>query len=679
MVALTAQAPGKPLPDTLEWQRHPVPPDLAAEGEIALAAAPQPQVFDILVTKEKVEQVRQKKAVLPFLRPKVEKTVRIVRHDSRIPVGVDPKPEETGFVRRNDALALIRPGKPGSPGRNLRGAPIPGAKPEKIKVLVGDGVSLRGSEIRAEVDGFYRRGRNWVDLVPYRESQIRVYASRDRLTCLLDFRPGTGRPPSAAAVLAAALEAGFTPASLLSAANIDELLARSAAEAAPLSRHVISSSRDGVFAIEVSDDRMRATLTLCRATGNGKPLSLAEVGKEINARGFMGLDLARVRRDILAFHHGGARELPEYVLVEGVAPVAVSGAAAQWQVELLGPQRVLEIESRLGRDVRDGFPAEAVELAAFVKKGQPVARIAPPAAGRVGRDVFGAVVPAPAGATADLRLGAGLEQDGGQVRAVDDGLLEIVTVGGSTFARVRRYEEGALVVHVADSRMEAFLSLYPGEGGPLDTIMVKAAIRARGVIRGVDEALVATLVERASRGETVRDVLVATGRPPSTRSAAGSRFPAASPWSAPRAARHARRRAPQSRPGRRSRTPIPVRRRRWMAVTCSARPCPPATPRPWMYGSAPMSNAWSRATGASGSWRAEPASCALTARCSTSTTCASSTRSARRPRCDSPEACRSAGASPTGLRSLPETTCRSSAGSAAPSCPPRGRSPSRAA
>jgi len=513
IVALSGEAAGDPVHDALEWKSQPTPQELAAQGELALAAALPPRVFDIQVTKEKVEEIQKKKAALPFLKPKEEKVVKVVRRENRVEVGVDPKPEETGFARRNDVLAIVLPGKAGKEGRNVRGERIAARKPDRVKVLVGGGVALRGNEVRAMVDGFYRRGRNWIDLVPYREGELRVYASADRGTCLLDFAPGTAGPPKPDQVLAKAKEAGFAAADLIRTESIEALLARSVEDSKALAGAVLSRMRDGGFEIKVAPDRMRATLALRKGSGQGKPLSLTEVGKAISARGFKSLDCARVRQDILGFQRGPDRELCDYVLAEGTPAVPATDGAVQWLAEFLTPARSREIEARLGADTSNGFPPAAVKQTAFVKAGQLVGRVLPAAAGSSGRDVCGVEVTVPPGKAPDLRLVAGLELKDNAIAARTEGVLEIAGSDCALFARVREFHESEVSVRIGDSRMEAYLSLYPA-AKPLNPQTVRAAIAARGVVKGVDSRLVEDLVARASRGETVRDALVAKGSPP---------------------------------------------------------------------------------------------------------------------------------------------------------------------
>ena len=121
-------------------------------------------------------------------------------------------PTEVGFARRNDVLAVIVAGRPGRPGRNLKGEPIAGRKPERIRVLTGDGAALRGSEVQGPLRRLLPPRRNWVDVIPYREAAVLVSASPDSGTCLLDFAPGRA-PPAVDEVIARAQEAGLRRAS----------------------------------------------------------------------------------------------------------------------------------------------------------------------------------------------------------------------------------------------------------------------------------------------------------------------------------------------------------------------------------------------------------------------------------------------------------------------------------
>ena len=84
------------------------------------------------------------------------------------------------------------PGQRARAGRDVFGKEIPVEAPaEAIGVYLGKSLKQMGSEIRAEAAGYYRYGGSWIELFPFSLHEHRVYASEDKLSCLLDFIPGS--------------------------------------------------------------------------------------------------------------------------------------------------------------------------------------------------------------------------------------------------------------------------------------------------------------------------------------------------------------------------------------------------------------------------------------------------------------------------------------------------------
>jgi uncharacterized protein (DUF342 family) len=499
--------PGETIDGRVEWAENALPQDFTAEAERILASAPPPRVYETRVSREKVEEIQTKKAPLPFLRPKEEKTVRWVRREERIEIGVDPKPESIGYVEEGGLLATLRTGQKGADGRNVRGEPISARAPVAPRVLLGEGVSQKGNEIRADISGFVRRGRNWLDVVAYREHSVRIYSSEDHSTCLLDFDPGNAVSPDVKPFFDQAADLGFPAEELIGTEELRGEITRSLSDAQPLLALSLSRSRDSSFAIEVADDRLRASITLHKGSGAGRPLSLKEVGQAINGHGFKGMDLDMVRKAILAFHRGSARELVEYVLVEGTAPERGSDARVDWCVDFLDETRAGEVAERLS-----GVPDSA--RLAFVLRGQPVADIVPAGEGTPGRDVFGSPIPAVRGSDPDLKVDESLTVSGEVVTATRDGVLEVSEEGTAIRARVVLYEEKQVAVIVDDLKMSAFVRLRPGTGQTISEQEIRDAIKAQGVVKGIDEESLELIIKRATAGEEVPETVFARGQEP---------------------------------------------------------------------------------------------------------------------------------------------------------------------
>ena len=258
----------------------------------------------------------------------------------------------------------------------------------------------------------------------------------------------------------------------------------------------------------------------------------------------------RVRADLLAFQRSGERDLVDYALARGTAVAAAPDGTVQWNAELVPARAGGRDRVAAAAPTRAAASRAPVAQAAFVKAGQPVGK-------------SGLRSPAAAGATCSAgwsrRRPAGPWTCGWSVvsrcaattvEAAHGRRPRGALAAGAVFARVREYHESEVAIRIDDSRMEAFLSLFAGRGSAPNADTVRAAIRMRGVIRGVDDRRVDELVARASRGQSVREVAIARGREPIDQKRAAALLS------------RQRRDGPLPRPRRRKRSPEPRGRRR---------------------------------------------------------------------------------------------------------------------
>ncbi len=568
-VVASGTPPQDPVRETVEWPEVEIPEELVQKSVGLYQGASAPAVYDIRVNKVKVEQTVTKKGALPFLKAKQETVVKWKSEEIRKQVDVDPEPVGKGYVGEGTVIATVEPGRPGKPGTDLFGGPVAPERPKKTELYLGNGVVRKGKEVRATVPGFLRRGDHWVDIIPYRAYEIRVYAVTDSPDCLLDFTPGTDDDlPSALDILDQAEGLGFDRAELQSEEDVTSLLIDALSTKTELAAEPLNVAADSLVALEIAPDNMKATLTLRKARGKGRPLELKQIGAAIKEAGLKGMDTARAKADLLAFYKGKQLELTGYLLAEGKPPGRVTGGQVKVLVQFLDEQKAEEVGRRLGdflgsqgeqvlhdegesgastasppneagESALDDTPSEgglksADEEApgagsedvrfAVVTKDQKLAEIVSPKEGQAGTDVFGKSVAVPGGDGPRVDTGELVRLDGNSVVAVESGLLVVTRQRETLSLSVQRYRDGEISVRVSEDKMKGWLSLEPsqGAGERITDARISKELEKNGIVKGINSSLVMELVRQALEGEAIPETVVAEGLPP--RHGSGSRL-----------------------------------------------------------------------------------------------------------------------------------------------------------
>ena len=525
MLAL-GEAPRDPEPARYDWEDLPVPEDLKYEASLVLDKAAPPEIFQTRTEKVKRHKTIRKKGFLPFM-PAREKTVEVVEKlEKQEKVYVDPRVLASGWCEKGTRIGAVQPGKPGTPGVNVFGQVIP-PRVDNQSFYCGEGIVLEKGVFVAGESGFFRRGENWIDLVPYTLHQWDVSLSEDHNTCYLDFNPGfkDAAPPAAEDIVTAAGELGYPREKLLASQDIQNMIAEAVKSGKALKKQGISIDEDGWFAVRVSDDKLKAYLSIRKRRGGGKALVLKEIGAAILQAGFKGLDKAAVQSAIMEFYRGPEAELRDYVLAEGKAPVAGEDESFSLKVTPLAQADMSAIAERAGLLRREGlinleswslFPPDKVEKMSLVRAEQLVGEIVKGKNGEAGYDVYGVRLDPPAGKKAPLYICEGLRIEKNLIVAESDGVLEIGELDGTTYLRHHPHKSALVSVRLSEDRMKAVLTVSPveGTGFPASEEDIREALKKAGVSQGINEELCAQVCARTARGEAVSDMVVARGKPP---------------------------------------------------------------------------------------------------------------------------------------------------------------------
>jgi len=521
----TPPQPG--LPAKLSVETLPVPEALQPYQQKLLPADRPPEVYRRTVKKTKSERIITKKPKLPFLTAKVEKEVVWEKTENLTPLDQPGEEQGRGYAHKGDVVGTIAPGQRARAGRDVFGKEIPAEASEAEEgVYLGGSLKQIGSEIRVETGGFFRYGSNWIELFPFSLHEHKVYTSNNKLTCLLDFVPGSNQaaPPTAEQVLEESQELGFTAGDLLDVEEVARLLSRALTDKTPLKSEPLSRAADAEIRVEIAEDKLSARVTLSKGRGKGKPLRLKEIGEVIRNQKLKGMDIPRVQEDILEFHRGQDSRLESYLLAEGREAERGEDGRIDWKISFLPSKRAERLKEQIsGRPDQleefaslEQFPIDAVEAMAEVQERATVAEIVPATTGAAGVDVFGAVRPGVKGQDVRLKLFENLKRVGNEIVAMTGGLLEKGSQGEALYLRVRPHQNREIQVSLAEDRMQAFLTLLPSEGTgePLDPEAVNRVITEAGVVKGLQPEVIAEAYTKAQGGEKVDGVLIAQGRAP---------------------------------------------------------------------------------------------------------------------------------------------------------------------
>lgn len=513
-------------PALTEWAEIPLPEELAYEAARVVENAPSPVIFETRVEKIKRKRKVLKKSKIPFMAPKEVEEEVVEKREVEERVYVDPAVEAYGWIEAETRLGTLRPGKPGKPGKDVYGKTI-SPDGEEAPFHCGRGVENRKNELMALETGFFRRGKNWIEVIAYSQHQWEVTLSTDHNTCFLDFNPGQKEapPPAAEDIVSAALELGYPREKLLSSHDIQLRIAAALKSGEALEKEVISVDEDSHFAVTVSEDKLKAFLSIRKHRGSGKPLVLKDVGSAITAAQLKGLDKEAVKRVILDFYRSPESELKNRLLLEGKAPeppeddsfsLKVTSMAASDSEAIRTRARTLHEEGRFSFESWEEFTPDQVQKMAVVKAEQLLGQIEKGKSGEAGSDVFGNRIEAAKGAEAPVKTFENIRIEKGLIVSEIDGVLSIGEFDGITLLRVHPHRSATIDVRLSEDRMQAFLSIAAplGTGFPATEAAIREAVARAGVTRGIDEEVLGALAARAAAGEGIESEVFASGQAP---------------------------------------------------------------------------------------------------------------------------------------------------------------------
>ncbi len=518
-----SEAPVSKSDGNPEWKTLEIPQELMHDSERILKVAFTPEITRNIEKKIKVKKKVSKKSKLPFGKPREEYVTVIEKKIVKEPVEVDPEIVMTGWADAGDILAELSGPVEGKPGISVLGEQL---EPGNTNFYTGKGVRSDGKELIAEYSGFIRRGKNWIEIIPFKHQAWTVSLSKDKSTPLLKIAPDARDlpVPSTESIVAKAVALGIPEDKIINRSLITRIVKETISSGSILEDFPLTGDQDASFSITTSEDKIKGFLNMKKGSGNGKALKLNEVGEAIKKSGFAGLDYQKIKEDILAFHKSTSMEMKNYVLAEGKLPEMGEETTFSVECEMLKPKELethkKEIEEDYtkrkpqGIESLDDYPVAECKNIAPVSKEEVVGIFSPSSPGAAGKDVYGKVLPGLPGESPDLVILENLSRQKDSLISEIDGYLDLFEDEGSRILRVRPLKTEIFEIEISDDKMEAFLSIAENGGEPITPDEVKEKLISEGVVKGLNEETLLAAVEASNSGEPVNHILIASGEAP---------------------------------------------------------------------------------------------------------------------------------------------------------------------
>ena len=512
--------------ESAEWETIEETPEFEKFRLQVLANAAPPVFYKTVTEQVPVAKKTTDSAMFGLIKKEKTETV-YEKKEKRIQVTIsDPQVIRALWVKRNTFVGTVYPSKPGKSGKDVFGKTIKVDPPENTSFLLGEGLRREKHQIVAQTDGFLRIGKQWADIIPFSSHSWSLKKAEDGISVLLDFFPGYKLlpVPPAAAILEEAIKLGAPADQLVTAENLEAELSRAIKTSKSLFDFNLSLDRDCVIEINVSDDKLKATLTLVKGQGRGKALLLSDVAKALSNMHLAKLDSEKIKADLIQFYKSQELRLSDYTLCEGEAPTAGKDREIIYHIVFAPDEQkdgilaALKSDPSLIRFVKSlgDFPVEDTQKLAFVKKNQVIARFSPPSYGKAGTDVFGKEISATPGNDPVIWLYENIRLTQETIESIEDGILLIGSKEAETFLRAVPYRDAAVAVGISDDLMQATIDLIPeyGLGKELSLDYVLAALKEHGIVHGINQLAVTDAIKVAKDNGEAKDVVAAQGTKP---------------------------------------------------------------------------------------------------------------------------------------------------------------------
>jgi len=520
--------PTPPTPEEVEWAEFTIPPELKQVSERLIKKYPNPAVFKIKTEKVQVEKTLEPEKKGLFGQKKPETKIETETRQVREHVVVNPKILDLGYFEAGAIIGNIFPGKPGKPGRDLQGLSIPPPPLPKSEFFLSEDIEKTRSNYIAKVSGFVRRGQNWLDLIPYQAHHFEIIYTEDKTGAFLNFVPGSLDAPhiSVDDIYEKLREDGFDIEKAISKAKVDNLIRNALSTNKPIINQPLTEDSDASYRIQISTDKLKATLTVVKQLGKGKPLDLEALTQELKNLKIKSLNVEDVIKQVKEFLKSNAFSLDNLVIAQGRPPGREGNRILDYKVAFLDEEVWKKIYLRITSNPKfmekipgiKEFPLENVKGVATVQQNSTVAKLVPAEGQRgiPGQDLFGEPIPPYPGNDPLMKFWGNIRRAGDEVIAFEDGLVQVAKEDDVYTLRLIPYQDAKVEVFHSPDHMMAKINLYQckGLGEPLTTMMVLEALKENQVLECIDQDAIAKALEEARKTGKAESVVVAKGRLP---------------------------------------------------------------------------------------------------------------------------------------------------------------------
>ncbi|QEN09092.1 DUF342 domain-containing protein [Oceanispirochaeta crateris] len=452
-----------------------------------------------------------------------EKIITVEEEEQkRIRVDVSDEVLDIGFFEKGAVICRMSSSTgEAKKGKDIRGNDL--LPPEIIEgeFWPGKNIIKEKTEILAGETGFVRKGKNWLDLLPFENHSWSVFRSDNKADCLLELTAGNkfAAPPEVSEIKQAVLQLGVSQDVLVSDRKIMQFLG-SSCRSGGTHTFCLTKDRDGSFDIEVNSLSTEAKLHLYKGSGKGRSLNLKQAWNRVLDLKIVHFEAERIKKEILDFHGSEDKETT-ILLAAGQDPRRGDDREILIEVEYLSEDDVGSIKDRikelkvLAPSFKD-FPVDKIEKMAPVKKGMKLFQLGKQKGGKDGRDIYGNIIQGIEGNDPILNIYENISIQDEVATSKINGILDFACDNMIYYLRVREHEDARIMVSLSDNSMTAYVSfLSPqGSGKPVSLESIHSVLEEKGIVKGILEDEIRKIVTLAEEGQIVTDYPVAEGKMP---------------------------------------------------------------------------------------------------------------------------------------------------------------------
>ena len=501
--------------EVYEFSKLSYPPNLKPVADKILSMNKPPQIFDVIRTTVKKDKRVKDKGLFKGGKEKiitVEETV-----EKKVPLQVSSEVKNLGYFKKDDLICTLRPSTGEySKGKNVFGNEIEPLPLATGKFHIGSFVRKEKNEFFADADGFVRVGENWLDLFPFAVHMWDVRISDDKADCLLTIDPGhkVSPQPKLNEIKSKIQTLGFSLDHLIHDSQIIRYIKEGCSGNSPRT-FCLTNDEDGEFNIEINSLATEAYLELRKGTGKGSKLDLKKIWSKILSLNIKKFEEERVKNAILSFN--SSNEIKTSILLaKGEIPERGNDRELIIDTEYLPEDEKNAILDRMThmKKVPESFqdyPLDKIEKMALVKKGTQIFHLGKINEGKKGIDVFGNSIPGIEGNDPVIRHFENIIIQEGKALAGIDGILDYSSKDSVYSIRIRKHKDAQVLVTVSENFMKASISVIPPEGSgglPSKETLIRT-LEEKGVVKGISDETLNSILEITEREELVTDVTVA--------------------------------------------------------------------------------------------------------------------------------------------------------------------------